>query len=299
MLAKYGDGVGHFHTYCDKEGVYHWFRLPASEFLLCTFASASAGICSSSATHNDITGICALPWRGSPQLCHVRCWQSYTRVLQIPTLQSLLKCLRFSHFISILRALLTSAFSHLHLLHSGHNVVLVRCSHTHKQVSRVHTKSHVLLICLLPSHTVVCANFSSQRLKLWASRVPTHLLLPSMATQTLSQPLTITSLSTPHLLTIHFSHIVLAEDTSHKFFAQCNKIWSIYRSPTSTGHCFCIRSTTELLLWGVPPDIVKMLGCWKSDIVLPQLSSAFFSAFLWLFRYRECGNWCNGRKNGN
>jgi hypothetical protein len=102
--------------------------------------------------------------------------------------------------------------------------------------------------------------------------------------------LTITSLSTPHLLTIHFSHIVLAEDTSHKFFAQCNKIWSIYRPPTSTGHCFCIRSTTELLLWGVPPDIVKMLGCWKSDIVLPQLSSAFFSAFLWLFHYRECGN---------
>ena len=56
--------------------------------------------------------------------------------------------------------------------------------------------------------------------------------------------------------------------TSRKFLARCNEIWSMYRLPSSTGHCFCIGGTTELLLRGVPPDVVKMLGRWKSDAFL-------------------------------
>ncbi|KIK93936.1 hypothetical protein PAXRUDRAFT_143952 [Paxillus rubicundulus Ve08.2h10] len=37
---------------------------------------------------------------------------------------------------------------------------------------------------------------------------------------------------------------------------------------STTGHSFCIGGTTELLLAGVPPDVVKALGHWSSDTFL-------------------------------
>src|ERR1700722_1491991 len=37
---------------------------------------------------------------------------------------------------------------------------------------------------------------------------------------------------------------------------------------TFTGHCFCIGGTTELLICGIPPDVVKLVGCWSLDSFL-------------------------------
>ncbi|KAG2157540.1 hypothetical protein DEU56DRAFT_906174 [Suillus clintonianus] len=38
--------------------------------------------------------------------------------------------------------------------------------------------------------------------------------------------------------------------------------------PAISGHSFCIGGTTELLLCGVPPHIIKTLGRWSSDAFL-------------------------------
>ncbi|KIM73838.1 hypothetical protein PILCRDRAFT_80685, partial [Piloderma croceum F 1598] len=76
-LAKYGDGVAHFHAFCDTQNIPYDCRLPASEFLLCAFAAASAGIRSGAATRNDISGIRAwhvihdVPYHGSVHLNYV------------------------------------------------------------------------------------------------------------------------------------------------------------------------------------------------------------------------------------
>jgi hypothetical protein len=35
-----------------------------------------------------------------------------------------------------------------------------------------------------------------------------------------------------------------------------------------TGHCFCIGGTTDLLVHGVPPAIVRMAGHWHSNSFL-------------------------------
>ena len=43
--------------FCNAEDIPNSFRLPASEFLLCAFAAASAGVCSGSTTQNDISSI--------------------------------------------------------------------------------------------------------------------------------------------------------------------------------------------------------------------------------------------------
>ena len=53
-----------------------------------------------------------------------------------------------------------------------------------------------------------------------------------------------------------------------RFLAHCNEIWTPLGFPSITGHSFRIGGTTELLVRGVPPDIVKSLGRWSSNSFL-------------------------------
>jgi hypothetical protein len=49
------------------------------------------------------------------------------------------------------------------------------------------------------------------------------------------------------------------------FIDRCNNIWSSAGHPRLTGHCFRIGGTTELLLRGVDPEVVRRMGRWASD----------------------------------
>ena len=53
--------------------------------------------------------------------------------------------------------------------------------------------------------------------------------------------------------------------TKSLFLQRCNDIWHPLGYPHTTGHCFRIGGTTELLIAGVPPDVVKATGHWSSD----------------------------------
>jgi hypothetical protein len=56
---------------------------------------------------------------------------------------------------------------------------------------------------------------------------------------------------------------------SKPFFLQrCNDIWLLLGYPRTTGHCFRIGGTTELLVAGVHPDVVKATGRWSSESFL-------------------------------
>ncbi|KAE9402039.1 hypothetical protein BT96DRAFT_817094 [Gymnopus androsaceus JB14] len=52
------------------------------------------------------------------------------------------------------------------------------------------------------------------------------------------------------------------------FLNQCNTVWLRHNIPHMTSHCFRIGGTTHYLVQRIPPDIVKMLGRWKSDAFL-------------------------------
>ncbi|KAG1791073.1 uncharacterized protein HD556DRAFT_1241183 [Suillus plorans] len=56
--------------------------------------------------------------------------------------------------------------------------------------------------------------------------------------------------------------------TRRKLLTRCNSIWAAAGIPFASGHSFHIGGTTELLLSGVPPDVVKALGRWSSDAFL-------------------------------
>jgi hypothetical protein len=49
------------------------------------------------------------------------------------------------------------------------------------------------------------------------------------------------------------------------FLHRCNYIWALLGYPRATGHCFRIGGTTELLIAGTPPDVVRATGRWSSE----------------------------------
>ena len=56
--------------------------------------------------------------------------------------------------------------------------------------------------------------------------------------------------------------------TKPLFLQRCNAIWGNLGYPRTTGHCFRIGGTTELLLAGTPPEVVKATGRWTSESFL-------------------------------
>lgn len=56
--------------------------------------------------------------------------------------------------------------------------------------------------------------------------------------------------------------------TKKEFSKFCNRIWSRTGIKRITGHSFRIGGTTHYLTRGIPPDVVKAMGRWKSDVFL-------------------------------
>lgn len=71
------------------------------------------------------------------------------------------------------------------------------------------------------------------------------------------------------------------------FLTRCNQVWKSAGLSELTGHCFRIGGATELLLRGVPPDVIAVQGHWKSrafleywskiDLILPLFVTLSFS----------------------
>jgi hypothetical protein len=56
--------------------------------------------------------------------------------------------------------------------------------------------------------------------------------------------------------------------TKSRFMKLCNDVWNIRDDSRMTGHSFRIGGATAFLRAGVPPDVVKKMGRWKSDAFL-------------------------------
>jgi hypothetical protein len=76
-IRKYTSSIKQFHIFCDREGVPHEYRLPASEFLLCSFAASDAGVLSGNTAQNRISAVRAwhitsnVHWHGDLRLNYV------------------------------------------------------------------------------------------------------------------------------------------------------------------------------------------------------------------------------------
>ena len=61
---------------------------------------------------------------------------------------------------------------------------------------------------------------------------------------------------------------ILITLTKSLFLDRCNNIWHSLGHPHFTGHSFHIGGTTELLIAGIPPDVVRVTGRWSSESFL-------------------------------
>ncbi|KAF6755572.1 hypothetical protein DFP72DRAFT_1045368 [Ephemerocybe angulata] len=87
--------------------------------------------------------------------------------------------------------------------------------------------------------------------------------------------------------------------TKSKFLDRCNDIWTSAGLEELDGHAFRIGGSTELLLGGVPPHVVAMVGRWKSltflkywrnvsEIIVNSISSCYDKSLT-----RNCSRFVN------
>lgn len=280
-LAGYQDGVDRFLAFCARNGIHSSLCLPANEFLLCSFAAFESGSRSGGAIANDMSGIRAWhimnnsPYQGSIRLSYV------IRGARRNTPASSKRPPRPPVTIPMLDLL------HLHLDPSSH--LDVACL----AVSDCALWGQARLGEFLPLSQKA---FSPRYLPTPLNLRPTSstglsrmLFLPWSKTARekgedlflgkqsgLSDPIASLDLHLRLNAPLPSSHLFAYRDasgslvplTKRKFLARCNSVWSLHGLPSISGHSFRIGGTTELLLRGVPPHIVKALGRWSSDAFL-------------------------------
>jgi hypothetical protein len=275
-VKRYSGAIEQFIRFCDSEGVPTHLRFPADEFVLCAFAASSVGIHSRSTPRNRLSALKAwhiahnMEWKGSSRLryvlngVHNLAPQGSKRSPRPPInatmLLQLVEHLDLEDPLDIavaacavtafwgqcrLGELLPSSSTALHstpfptragFKRSNRNplacVILLPRTKTHahgQEIILVDQRNPINPITLLKKH-----------LRLNNIPVDTHLF----------------AYSTPN---------GLSSLTKSRFLRRCNSVWHALGYPRTTGHCFRIGGTTELLIAGIPPEVVKATGRWSSD----------------------------------
>ncbi|TDL19467.1 hypothetical protein BD410DRAFT_699959, partial [Rickenella mellea] len=280
-LALYSSALKRFSDFCDKENVPILARLPASEYLLCVYAASFAGIFARSSVQNLLSAVRAwhivegAHWHGGVRLVYVLngldsfAPASSKRPARVPVTRAMLDMLydRLSlsdPFDVCVLACATVAFwsqSRLGELLS------------HSRVSFHATKIPRRLDLANPSTTNGSRVLRYPWTKTKRSKGDTVLITRQIGRcdpiSALANHLSINYIPDEYpLFSYRTTSSQLSFLTKSDFMGRCNAIWCAAGFPPSSGHAFRIGGTTELLLSGVPPDVVKTMGRWSSDSFL-------------------------------
>jgi hypothetical protein len=278
-LKRYSGTIKQFIRFCDAERIPDRLRFPADEFVLCAFAASSLGRHAGSTPRSRISALKAwhithnIEWKGSARLryvlngVHNSAPRSSRRPPRPPINAAMLSQLVENldlelPFDAVVAACAATAFwgqcrlgellplssyvpssnplpIHSDFKKSAKNpqsrLLHLPCTKTHRHgqdVVLVDQRAPINPISLLENHIRV-------------SDVPNDRHIFSF-------------LSTDGLLSL----------SKPLFLQRCNAIWSSLGYPRTTGHCFRIGGTTELLVAGTHPDVVRATGRWSSESFL-------------------------------
>jgi hypothetical protein len=278
-LKRYSGAIHQFIRFCDEEGVPGHLRFPADEFVLCAFAASSAGHHSSSTPRNRLSALKAwhsahnLEWKGSTRLRFVLngvrnlAPGSSKRPPRPP-----LNARMITHLIDNLD------------LNSPFDAAVAACAVTAFW-------GQCRLGELLPSNPSMVSDtpFPTRADFKRSNRNPLSCLLHLPRTKThhhgqdivlvdqydpinpislLKNHIRVSKIAKHDLLFSYISTDSRSILTKATFLHRCNTIWQSFGYPHISGHCFRIGGTTELLIAGIPPDIVKATGRWSSESFL-------------------------------
>ncbi|KAJ7112064.1 hypothetical protein C8R43DRAFT_1138992 [Mycena crocata] len=259
-LNNYGYAVDRFLAFCAQEKIPIRFQLPADEFVLCAFAASGAGIHAGSTARNNIAALKAWhvaqgqTWKGSSRLHYVLAGvenlapETSKRPPRPPINAEMLRVLyngldfTYPRDVAIFAAACVAFWGQCRL---GE---ILPDSTTEPALMHKPTRAQ------LPSQQK-----SGEDVVLVAQNDPIN---PEIA---LHAHLKINNLPANLPLFAYRTGAGVEILTRAKFLLRCNQIWSKAGYPHTTGHSFRIGGTTELLLAGVAPDVVKALGRWSSD----------------------------------
>jgi hypothetical protein len=274
-LTNYGYAVDRFLAFCRLEGIPAEFQLPTDEFVLCAFAASSAGVHAGTTARNNIAALKAwhivqgVEWKGSSRLHYVLAGvenlapDSSKRPPRPPINATMLRVLYdgldFSSpaDVAIFAAACVAFWGQCRLgelLPVSRSPGAAKFLPTRRHISQS-TRSDRATILRLP-RTKTKKNGDDVLVAQKNPINPTIALNAHLTVNAIADTLPLFAYRTPT------GHSIL---TRSKFLTRCNEIWQRAGYPRTTGHSFRIGGTTELLLAGVSPDVVKAMGRWSSD----------------------------------
>ena len=278
-IKRYSGAIDHFMRFCDTEGVPSRLRFPADKFVLCAFAASSIGKHSRSTPRNRLSALKAwhiahnMEWKGSSRLryvlngVHNLAPGSSRRPPRPPVNAKMISELvqrldPNSPLDAAVAACATTAFWGQcrlgELLPTTSSASLSTPFPIHSGFRRSLRNPHSCVLHLPRTKT----HYHGQDIVLvdqCASINPISLLKKHLHLSSVPHDAHIFSFSSTH---------GLSPLTKPVFLQRCNEIWQSLGYPRTTGHCFWIGGTTELLIAGTPPDVVKATGRWSSDSFL-------------------------------
>ena len=278
-VKRYSGSIKQYIRFCDMEGIPDRLRFPADEFVLCAFAASSLGLHSRNTPRNRLAALKAwhithnLEWKGSSRLrfvlsgVHNLAPGSSSRPPRPPvTLTMIIQLIDRldpnSPFDLAVAACAVTAFWGQcrlgELLPPSSSVLFLSSVPTRSSFKRS-VRNLLAYIIRLP-HTKTHTH--GQDVVLVDQRSPVNpitLLNDHLRVNNFLDDAPLFSYATPDGLSCL---------TKPLFLQRCNEIWHQLGYPRTTGHCFWIGGTTELLVSGTPPDVVKAMGRWSSDSFL-------------------------------
>ncbi|KAG1768279.1 hypothetical protein EV702DRAFT_1203366 [Suillus placidus] len=279
-LRKYRSVIWSFLLFCELEHIPPIARCPASEVLLCAFASSRMGNLAGDSVRNHMSALKAwhayhnAPWHGSSRLHFVLngvsnlAPSSSSRPPRPPVTRSMLLVLAKHLDLSVsldaccLAAACVAMWGQLRLgeilssWEKSFHGPLVACRSNLSAAFNANGSRKLFL-----PFTKVKKNRGEEVIICRQCDL-------SDPIQALEHHLTLNVFEQNLPLFCYLSPAGICCLTRRKFISRCNSIWSAAGIPTASGHSFRIGGTTELLLSGVPPDVVKALGRWSSDAFL-------------------------------
>jgi hypothetical protein len=277
-ISRYSQAVHEFTCFCVKEKVPHNLRFPADEFVLCAYAASCVGL-NGKTVQKRFSGLKAwhhahnADWQGGMRLRIVingvsnlappSSTQPPRPPINSTMLSQLITSLNLNDpFDAVVAVCACIAFwgqcrlGELLASSSSDFSTTTRPARSHIGPSKRNATSYTLFLPRTKTHrhgdNVVLVNQDGVYNPL--SILRHHLTLNDLPNE--SPLFTFTTPAGPRVL------------TRYCFLARCNEIWSTFGYPHTTGHSFRIGGTTHLLLAGIPPDVVKVMGRWSSDAFL-------------------------------
>lgn len=273
-LRRYSGSIKQYIRFCDAERVPEHLRFPADEFVLCAFAASSFGRHAGGTPRSRISALKAWhvahneEWKGSARLRYV-----LNGVHNFAPRSS-----RRAPRPPVNAQMLTLLVQNLNT-NSPLDAAVAACAATafwgQCRLGELLPSSSSSPSPTLPTRADFKRSVKNSQLYV--------LRLPRTKTHRHGQEVVLVDQQLPinpiFLLKNHFrvsrtplAHSLLSFKTADGFsvltksvfLRRCNSVWSSLGYPRTTGHSFRIGGTTELLIAGTPPDIVRATGRWSS-----------------------------------